>query len=347
MTGSSRISISMAAAAAILAAGTLPAAADGVADFYNGKQINIVVGYSPGGGYDTYTRLLATAIGRHIPGNPEVIVTNMPGGGSMKAANYTYNVAPKDGTYLGVFSAPVSVEPLLGRKNAKFETLKFGWLGNMFRDTHGCAAWHKTPIQSLQDVIDAKEPVVFGATSASSYGNQHARVLMAMVGANIKIVTGYRGIKGVGKALQQGEVTVACAMSVSTLKSSFRQLKDSGQFRMIVQFGKEKLPFMGNAAHFYSMLKNDDDRRVADFFFSQSAIARPVAVPPGVPADRLAALQKAFAAALSDPALLANAQQIGIDVTYETPDTVRAAFAELYATPPAVVARVKQIMGRK
>tara|TARA_R110000868_G_scaffold1844_12_gene14645 strand:+ start:1234 stop:2277 length:1044 start_codon:yes stop_codon:yes gene_type:complete len=347
MTVVSKAQISLATAAAVLlASGAAPAAAD-VADFYKGKQINIVVGYSPGGGYDTYTRLLATVIGNHIPGNPEVIVTNMPGGGSLKAANYTYNVAPKDGTHLGVFSAPVAVEPLLGRKNAKFEALKFGWLGNMFRDTHGCVAWHKSSLKSLQDVIDAKEPVVFGATSASSYGNQHARVLQAMVGANIKIVTGYRGIKGVGKALQGGEVTAACAMSTSTLKSSFRELKESGQFRMIVQFGREKLPFMDNATHFYSLLKSDDDKRVADFFFSQSAIARPVAAPPGIPADRLAALSKAFADSLADPALLATAKRIGIDVTYETPEMVRAAFTELYATPPAIVARVKKIMGRK
>lgn len=346
MFGSSRTFIATMVVAA-LAFGAMPAAADGVADFYKGKKITFVVGYSPGGGYDTYTRLLANSLGKHIPGNPEVITTNMPGGGSLKAANYTYNVAPKDGTYLGVFSAPVAIEPLLGRKNAKFDALKFGWLGNMFRDTHGCAVWHEAKVKTLQDVIDAKEPVIFGASSASSYGNQHARVLKAMVGANIKIVLGYRGIKGVGKALEQGEITAACAMAVSTLKSAFRPLKESGKFRMIVQFGKKKHPYMGDAAHFYSMLKSDDDVRVADFFFSQSAIARPVAAPPGTPADRLAALRKAFAAALVDPELLARAKRIGIDVTPETADTVRASLTALYATPPAVVTRVKEIMGRK
>jgi tripartite-type tricarboxylate transporter receptor subunit TctC len=217
----------------------------------------------------------------------------------------------------------------------------------MYRDTHGCAVWHEAKVKTLQDVIDAKEPVVFGATSASSYGNQHARVLKAMVGANIKIVLGYRGIKGVGKALQQGEITAACAMAVSTLKSAFRQLKDSGQFRMIVQFGKEKHPFMDDATLFYSMLKNSGDVRVADFFFSQSAIARPVAAPPGVPAARLAALRTAFADALKDPDLLARAKKIGIDVLYEPPEKVEAALKDLYATPPDVLAKVKKIMGRK
>jgi len=337
----------VAMAAVVLASGAEPAAADAVADFYSGKQINFAVGYSPGGGYDTYTRLLAREIGKYIPGKPDVIVTNMPGGGSMKVANHTYNVAPKNGTFLGVFSIPVAIEPLLGRKNAKFEALKFGWLGNMYRDTHGCVARKDSPIMTIQDVIDAKQPVVFGASSASSYGNQHARVLQSMLGAKIKIVLGYRGIKGVGKALEQGEITAACAMAVSTLKSAFRRQKDSGQFRVIIQFGKEKHPFMDNAPMFYSMVRNKDDVRVADFFFSQSAIARPVAAPPGVPAARLAALRTAFAKAVKDPALQANAKRIGVDVIYEPPSAVTDALKELYATPAPVLARVKTIMGRK
>jgi tripartite-type tricarboxylate transporter receptor subunit TctC len=346
MVGLSRAQAAL-AATAVLALAATHAAADEVADFYKGKQINFAVGYSPGGGYDTYTRLLAGVIGKHIPGNPDVIVTNMPGGGSLKVANHTYNVAPKNGTYVGVFSMPVAIEPLLGQKNAKFDALKFGWLGNMFRDTHGCAVRGESSIRTLQDVIDAKEPVVFGATSASSYGNQHARVLQAMVDAKIKIVLGYRGIKGVGKALEQGEITAACAMAVSTLKSAFNQQKESGKFRMIVQFGKEKHPYMDNATHFYSMLKGPDQMRVADFFFSQSAIARPAATPPGVPAARLAALRKAVADSLKDPDLLARAKKAGVDILYETPETVEAALKETYATPPAVLARAKEIMGRK
>jgi tripartite-type tricarboxylate transporter receptor subunit TctC len=332
---------------AFLALGTGQVSTASAEDFFKGKQVNFVVGYSPGGGYDTYTRLLANVLGKHIPGNPDVIVTNMPGGGSLKAANYTYNVAPKDGTYLGVFSLPVAIEPLLGNKNAKFDAAKFGWLGNMYRDTHGCAVRNESSIKTLQDVIDAKEPVVFGASSASSYGNQHARVLQAMVGAKIKIVLGYRGIKGVGKALEQGEITAACAMAVSTLKSAFRPQKESGKFRMIVQFGKEKHPYMDNATMFYSMLKSDEEVKVADFFFSQSAIARPVAAPPGIPAENLATLRKAFAASLTDPALEARAKQIGIDVIPETPEAVQAALSAIYATPPATLARAKEIMGRK
>ncbi len=271
----------------------------------------------------------------------------MPGGGSLKAANYTYNVAPKDGTHIGVFSIPAAVEPLLGRENAKYDALKFNYLGNMYVDTHSCVTSKSTSIRSLKDVTRSGDPVVFGATSKGSYGNMHARVLQSMAGANVKIVLGYRGIKGVGKTLQSGEIAAACAMSISTLASSFRSQMESGEFVPFVQLGKEKNPYFGNATHFYSMVKSDEDRVVADFFFSQSAIARPSALPPGVPADRVKALQGAFHAALKDEALLAEARRIGIGIIPESPDAVLGALKTLYATPPAVLAKVKEIMGRK
>lgn len=337
-------------AAALGLALILPAAgaqADAASDAYAGRQLTIVIGYSPGGGYDTYTRLLAKHLTRHIPGNPSIVAQNMPGAGSMKAANYLYNVAPRDGSYLGVFSAPTALEPLMGNRNAKYETAKFAWLGNMFRDTHGCATWKSTGIESLQQIIDSKTPIVFGATSVSSYGYQHARVLSEMVGANLKIVTGYKGIKDVGLALQQGEVQVACAMAVSTVKSAFRNDIASGDMKMLVQFGKKDLPFMGKAVNFYSLLKTDEQRRVADLFFGQSAIARPVAGPPGLKPELVAALRKAVADAARDKQLLADAEKIGIDIVFEPGEAVAAEFASFYETPPAVIASAKKIMGRK
>jgi tripartite-type tricarboxylate transporter receptor subunit TctC len=175
----------------------------------------------------------------------------------------------------------------------------------------------------------------------------HARVLQSLAGANLKIVLGYRGIKGVGKALQSGELAAACAMSVSTLSSSFRSQIESGEFRPFVQFGKAKNPFFGDATMFYATLKSDNERDVADFFFSQSAIARPFALPPGVPADRVAALRDAFQAATKDEALLAEAKKIGIGVEPEDHMAVEAALEKLYGTSPAILTQVKDIMGRK
>jgi tripartite-type tricarboxylate transporter receptor subunit TctC len=337
------------AAAVFIAGGiALPQAlADDVADFYKGKQLNIVVGYGPGGGYDVYTRLLARHLGKYIPGNPTIVIQNMPGAGSLRAANYIYNVAPKDGSTLGVFSAPTALEPLFGNKNAQFETVKFNWIGNMFRDTAACATWNNTGIKGLNDVIDAKSPVAFGATGPGSYGNQHALVLKNMLGANLKVVTGYKGIKAVGLALERGEVQAACAMALSTVKATFDQNVKDGQLKFLVQFGKKNVPYFGDATNFYSLLKTDEQRRVADLFFGQSEIARPLIGPPGMKPEIVAALRKAMVSALKDKELLAEAAKIGIGIDPVSGEETAAEFVEFYKTPPEVVNKAKAIMGRK
>ena len=321
--------------------------ADEVADFYKGKQLTVVVGYGTGGGYDTYTRLLARHIAKHIPGNPTVVIQNTPGAGSLRAANYLANVAPKDGSTLGVFSAPTALEPLFGNDKAQFETVKFAWIGNMFRDTAACGTWRNSGIGSLKDVIDAKNEVAFGATGPGSYGNQHALVLKSMLGANLKVITGYKGIKEVGLALERGEVQAACALALSTSKATFDKNVKSGELKFLVQFGKMNVPYFGDATNFYSLLKTDEQRQVADLFFGQSEIARPLIGPPGLPATFTAALRKAMAEALKDPALLEDAAKIGIDIEPVSGEETAQSFADFYKTPSAVVQKAKGIMGRK
>ena len=334
--------------AGVLAVGGLiPVQADAVADFYKDKQLTIVVGYGTGGGYDTYTRLLARHMAKHVPGNPTIVIQNMPGAGSLRAANYLANVAPKDGSMLGVFSAPTALEPLFGNDKAQFETVKFAWIGNMFRDTAACGTWHNSGIKSLKDVVDAKTEIAFGATGPGSYGNQHALVLKSMLGAKLKVITGYKGIKEVGLALERGEVQAACAMALSTSKATFDANVKSGELKYLVQFGKNNVPYFGDAVNFYSLLKTDDERQVADLFFGQSEIARPLIGPPGLPPAFIEALRKAMATALNDPALLADAAKIGIDIEPVSGEDTAQSFAEFYKTPSAVVNKAKAIMGRK
>ena len=336
------------AAVLLLAAVGSPGAhADAVADFYKGKQINVVVGYGPGGGYDVYTRVLARHMPRHIPGNPFMVIQNMPGAGSLRAANYVANVAPKDGTALGVFGAPAALEPLFGNKNAHFETVKFAWLGNMIRDTAACATWHNSGIGSLQQIIDAKTAVVFGASGPGSYANQHAMVLKHMVGANLRVITGFKGIKDMGLALQRGEIQAVCAMALSTSKASFDENVKKGELKYLVQFGKQNVAYFGKAPNFYAMLKTDEQRKVADLFFGQSEIARPLIGPPGMPPAIVAALTKAMADTLKDPAMLAEAAKIGIDLEPMSGAETAQAFADFYKTPPEVVMKAREIMGRK
>jgi tripartite-type tricarboxylate transporter receptor subunit TctC len=323
------------------------AKADSVANFYKGKQITVVVGYGPGGGYDTYMRLLARHMPQHIPGHPRIVIQNMPGAGSLRAANHIANVAPKDGTALGVFGAPAALEPLFGNKKAQFETLKFAWIGNMLRDVASCATWYNSGIHSLNDIIHAKTPVVFAATGAGSYGNQHALVLKHMLHANLRVITGFKGLKDVGLALQRKEAQMACAVFVSTAKTAFRSAVEKGQLKFIVQFGKENVPYFGNAPNFRKMLKTDEDRQVANLFFDQVSISRPLIGPPGMPAEIIAALRKAMMDTLKDKALLADAAKAKLDIDPVSGEETAKMMASFYKAPRAVVARAKQIMGRK
>ena len=260
------------------------AQAAAVAEFYSGKQISIAVGFGAGGGYDTTTRIMARHLGKHVPGNPSIVVQNQPGGGSMKLANYMYNAAPKDGTFLGVISASISLEPLFGNKQAKFETLKFEWIGSLHRETLACGVWKGAGvgIKSLEDLIKSKKTVVFGATSAGSPTSQHVVFLKNMFGANVKVVTGYKGTKGVNLAMQRGEVDGTCGMFESAISGPYARDVNSGNLILFTKFGHEPRPAFGNATMMYDRLKSDSDRKIADIVFRQAVLARPLAAPPAL-----------------------------------------------------------------
>ncbi len=346
MNGIGRILI-MAATLTVVGAGTA-ARADAVADFYKGKQINVIVGYGPGGGYDVYTRLLIRHMPRHVPGNPTMVVQNMPGAGSLRAANFIGNAASRDGLTLGVFGAPAALEPLFGNNDAKFETTGFAWLGNMIRDTAACGTWHNSGIKSLDQIISAKSEIVFGASGAGSYANHHSLVLKHMLGAKLRVITGFTGIKDVGLALERGEVQAACALALSTAKATFDSNVKRGELKFLVQFGKNQdVPYFGDAPNFYKMLKTDEQRQIADLFFGQSEIARPLIGPPGMPAPLVAALRKAMADTVADKAFLAEAEKTGLDIDFVPGEETARSFADFYKTPAAVVTLAREIMGRK
>jgi tripartite-type tricarboxylate transporter receptor subunit TctC len=326
---------------------TPEARADAVADLYKGKQITVVVGYGPGGGYDIYARVLLRHMPRYVPGNPTMVVQNMPGAGSLRAANYVGNAASRDGLTLGVIGAPAALEPLFGNKDAKFETTGFAWLGNMIRDTAACGTWHNSGIASLDQITKAKTEVVFGASGTGSYGYQHAMILKHMLGANLRVITGFTGIKDVGLALERGEIQAACALALSTAKSTFEGNVKRGELKYFVQFGKKDVSYFGSAPNFYKMIKTEEQRQLADLFFGQSEIARPLVGPPGLPAHLVAALRKAMADTIADKAFLAEAEKAGLDIDFVSGEETAQSFADFYKTPPALVAKAREIMGRK
>jgi tripartite-type tricarboxylate transporter receptor subunit TctC len=340
-----RMTLFTTAAAAAMSITAVPAAnADSVADFYKGKDITINVGFGAGGGYDTTTRIFARYFGKHIPGNPNVIVSNMPGAGSMKVANFTYGVAPKDGTVLGVFASSTALEPLFGNKKAAYDPRKYEWIGSLHQDIASCAIWKGAGqgIKTLPDLIKAKKTVTFGATSPTAITSQHPLFLKNMFEAPIKVIYGYKGTKGVSIAMQRGEVDGSCGMFESSVRSAYDQHIKAGEFKIIVQFGRDrKVPYFGDATQMYTLLKTADDKKVADVIFRQTQLARPLAAPPGTPADRVAALRKALLDTMKDPELIATADKLKIAFDPVSGEETKEILTEFYATPPALVEKAR------
>jgi tripartite-type tricarboxylate transporter receptor subunit TctC len=313
-----------------------PRAADAVADFYKDKTVTITVGYGVGGGYDSMSRFYARHMGNHIPGNPQVQVQNMPG--APRSTNHLYNVSPKDGTALGVFASSTALDPLFGSQDAKFEAEKFEWIGSLDRDVNACATWKGAGqnIKTLPDLIAAKKTVVFGASTAAATSSTHAIFLKKMFNANIKVITGYEGTNSVKLAMQRGEMDAACGLQASSVKTSYMAEVNSGEMQFFVQFGAKPEPLFANATMMYSMIKSDEDRQIADLIFGQTEIARPIAAPPGTPKDRVAALRKAMLDTAKDPAFMAEAGKMGLEIKPISGEEVTKMFADYMKTSPAL-----------
>jgi tripartite-type tricarboxylate transporter receptor subunit TctC len=344
MFGSRRYDLAALVVLLGIGGGVPSASADAVADFYAGKEITIIVGYGVGGGYDTTTRLFANHFSKHIPGKPSVIVQNMPGAGSMKAAINVYSVAPKDGTTLGVFASSTALEPLFGNKAATYDPRRYEWIGSLHRDIASCGVWKGAgqDIKSLTDLLKSKTTVTFGSTSPTAITSQHPLFLKNMFGANLRVIYGYKGTKDVSLAMMRGEVDGSCGMFESSVRSAFDQHVKAGEFKIVVQFGRDrKVPYFTDATQMYSMLKTDEQRQIADVIFRQTELARPLAAPPGTPKDRVAALRKAMLDTLNDPAMVADARRLEVDYDPVTGEETTQMFIEFYKTPPELVTKAR------
>jgi len=317
-----------------------PAAADEVADFYKGKQMTIQVGYGAGGGYDTTTRIIARHLGKHIPGKPFIIVQNVPGAGSLKLANLLYNTAPKNGLVLGVFSSSVAMQPLYGKRKVKFVTNKFEWIGSMHSDIMACGVWKGAGqgIKTLPDFIAAKKTVIFGSNGPANPLTIFPLFMKNVFGAKVKVVHGYKGTKGVNLGMQNGELNATCGMFASSVRGAFASSFKSGNLVLFVQLGlKRNEPLFGNATNIFTMLKTDEERKMARLVFGPSEITRPLAAPPGTPKARVAALRKALMDVAKDPGLIADGKKIKTEFRPISGEEVAASFDEYFSTPRALV----------
>lgn len=314
-------------------------AEDAVADFYKGRNLTVLIGFSPGGGVDTYGRLLGRHLVKHLPGNPIFIAQNMPGGGGLTALNHLYNVAPKDGTHIIIVLPSHAMEPAMGNTSARWDTLKLNWLGNMSRDGPACIASDRSGLRSIEQA--KMREITIGATGPSSGTFQHPAALANILGYRIRIISGYQGTAQARLAMESGEVDGMCELYSSVALGPHREEIASGKYVPIVQMGATKHPAFGNAPVVYDLASNDEQRKVIAFIFGSSEITRPFAAPPGVPADRLAALRKAFQAAVASPELKADAERMKLILDPMTGEQTEAGFRDILNVSQEIIEQAK------
>jgi tripartite-type tricarboxylate transporter receptor subunit TctC len=332
--------IGVTVAALLTPTAALSGAAPTPAEFYKGRTINLIIGYAPGGGYDLYGRVLAQHMSRHIPGNPRIIPQNMPGAGSLKAANYVFSVGRKDGTTIGTFARNIAISQLVG--HATFDTREFSWIGSITKDTSLCVSWHTSPIKTWNDVMTKEFRV--GGEGADADPDIFARLYKNLFGANFRLASGFPGTSNIALGMQRGEVQGLCGLSWSTLKSQHPDWLRNKSVNLLIQAAPVKDPELPDVLMASDLVRNDEQKQILDFAVVSQTIARPIAAPPGIPADRKAALRAAFEATMKDPVFLADTKRLQLDVRPVHGEEIDEMIAELYKTPKDVVARAARAM---
>jgi tripartite-type tricarboxylate transporter receptor subunit TctC len=329
----------------LLALGPIPVAhAQAAADFYKGRSIDLYIGYSGGGGYDVYARALARHIGRHIPGNPTIVPKNMPGAGSLVLANWLYNVAPKDGSTFGMIGRGTGFDPLLGSTKAQFDAAKFNWLGSMNDEVSVCVAWHTSGIATLEQV--RQKELTVGGTGPAADTDQFPKVLNAALGTRFKLVTGYPGGNEIDLAMERGEVAGRCGWSWSSVVATHKRWVDDRKINILVQLSLSKHADLPQVPLVMDFAKDDEQRQIFKLVFARQPMGRPFLAPHGIPADRVAALRKAFMDTLQDKDFLAEAERMKLEINPVSGEAVQKIVHEVHQTPKSVTAKVAEMINR-
>jgi tripartite-type tricarboxylate transporter receptor subunit TctC len=320
-------------AALLAVAGAAYAA--GVEDFYKGRNVTLVIGYSVGGGYDAYARLLGRYFGKHIPGSPSIIPEQMTGAGSLRAANFIYGVAAKDGAVFGTFSRSMGISPLIDK--AEFDSRKFTWLGSVTDDNTICVTRSASPVKTWDDFLT--KPSKFGGEGAGADPDIWTLLYKNVFGAKAQLVSGYPGTNDTVLAMERGEIDGLCGISWSTIKSRHPEWLSAHTVNIIVQAALKKEPEIAAVPLATELTKTPEQLQIIKLLLVSQAMARPFAAPPGIPADRKAALTAAFDATMTDADFLAEAKKLSFDVRPVNAAAIDAMLAEVYQTPKDVIAR--------
>lgn len=310
------------------------------ADYYRGKQIRMIVGHPVGNDYDLGGRFLAKYLTKHIAGNPLIVVSNMPAASSVAAANFLYGQAPHDGTVFGSFSRNVPSQALMGQANLKVDPRKYNWLGGTALPGRVCAAWHTAKVRTPADLLTT-ELIVGGGGSGSSLSILPT-VFNHVLGTKFRLVEGYKGTNDTVIAMERGEVEGVCA-TYGQFRVHEQALKE-GRLRFILRAEESPLPDLPDVPSIYDLAKTDEQRQLMRFVFSSVEFGRPYVLPPDSPPELVALMRNAFADAVNDPDLIAEAERLKLDMTYRPPGDLAKLVANLYQTPQSIIDTVKKLV---
>jgi tripartite-type tricarboxylate transporter receptor subunit TctC len=319
-----------------------PAGAQSVEDAFKGKNVNLIIGYSVGGGYDLYARHVARHMGKYIPGRPSVVPQNMTGAGSLRAASYIYSAAPADGSVFGTFGRTMAIQPLLA--SAPFDGTRFAWLGSVTNDVSTCITWHTSPVKTWSDLLE--KPVTFGGEGPGADPDIFTLLYKNVFGAKVKLVPGYHGTNDATLAMERGEVDGLCGLSWSTLKSRHMQWMQEKKINIIVQAAFKKEPELADVPLITDMAKTPEQQQILKLILTSQEMARPFAAPPGIPEDRKAALITAFEQTMKDQDFLAEAKKLQLDVNPVSAKAIDELLAQLYAMPKDVIEKAAQAIAK-
>jgi tripartite-type tricarboxylate transporter receptor subunit TctC len=323
------------AALALLLLGT-PARSETADEFFRNKQISLIIGYNPGGTYDLYSRLAATLLPRYIPGNPTIVPKNMPGVGSVKAANYLFGQAPKDGLTIGMIGQQLALTQALRDSTVEYDMRQFNWLGRFTPVVEVTVVWHTSSVKTIEDAT--KRETTLGATSAGSTSDSMPGLMNRLAGTKFKIIKGYPGTTGSILAMERGETEGAHATIENLLFGKADWLREK-TISVLVQYAQERHPAFPNVPAMVEFGKTTEDKQVLALFGSTAEIGRSLMTPPGIPAERLAILRNAFAAMVADPAFKAEIEKRNMEFGPMSGEELQKRIADTLNVPPAVVTR--------
>jgi tripartite-type tricarboxylate transporter receptor subunit TctC len=304
-------------------------------DFYKGRQMLLIMSTDAGGGYASYANAFAPYLAEHIPGKPRITIQYMPGGGGIRAMNYLYASAPKDGSVIAMVHSGVPFAPLYGMTQARFDPRTMGWLGSIGETASLCVFWHASNVKTWQDLLT--KPSVVGSSGVGSQMETFPVMLNTLFGAKIKVISGYKGGNEVYLAMERGEVDGRCASSVSSINSTRPDWFPQNKVTAPIQVALERNAMFPDTPALVEMAKDERTRQVVRFVLAPTLMDRPYLVPPGVPAERLAVLRRAFHAAINDPRFLADAKRQRIEVKEVPGEKVEEIIAATFAMPPEIV----------